>query len=73
MRTCAYPEWGGGPDPLKIYKNTEFLGNAGTDPLKLSKRSKLPSQHSMLGQHRHASEAQFFFIDDEKKNVDRVA
>ena len=45
-----------GPDPpphLKNHKNIEFLSNTGPDPLKFS---KLPSQHSTLGRHRHASE-----------------
>ena len=48
-------EQGSGP-PLKNHKNIEFLGNAGPDPLKIT---KLPSQHSMLGHHRHASETPF--------------
>ena len=39
------------PPPLKNHKNIEFL-----DPLKFS---KLPSQHSTLGHHRHASETPF--------------
>ena len=42
--------------PLKNYKNIGFLSNTGPDPLKLT---KLPSQHSMLGHHRHASETPF--------------
>ena len=46
----------GGPDPLKNHKNIEFLSNTGPDPLKFL---KLPSQHSMLGHHRHASETPF--------------
>ena len=41
------------PPPLKNHKNTGFLSNTGPDPLK---NHKLPSQHSMLGHHRHASE-----------------
>ena len=39
--------------PLKNHKNIGFSSNIGPDPLKIS---KLPSQHSMLGHHRHASE-----------------
>ena len=47
----------GGPDPpLKNHKNIGFPSNIGPDPLKIT---KLPSQHSMLGQHRHASETPF--------------
>ena len=42
-----------GPDPPKKNKNIGFLSNTGLDLLKIS---KLPSQHSMLGHHRHASE-----------------
>ena len=45
---CADPEGGAG--------GLEFLSNTGPDPLKFS---KLPSQHSTLGHHRHASEAPF--------------
>ena len=49
---------GSGPPPpfLKNHKNIEFLGNTGPDPLEFS---KLPSQHSTLGHHRHASETPF--------------
>ena len=47
---------GSGAPPLKNHKNIEFLSNTGQDPLKFS---KLPSQHSTLGYHRHASEATF--------------
>ena len=55
--TCADPEGGGtgGPDPpppLKNHKNIGSLSNTGPDPLKIT---NLPSQHSMLGHHRHAS------------------
>ena len=39
--------------PLKNHKNIGFLSNTGPDPLKIT---KLPSQHSMLGHHQHASE-----------------
>ena len=41
---------------LKNHKNIGFLSNTGRDPLKIT---KLPSQHSMLGHHRHASETPF--------------
>ena len=37
-------------------QNIEFLSNTGPDPLKFS---KLPSQHSTLGHHRHPSETPF--------------
>ena len=46
----------GGPDPhppsLKILKNIWFLSITCPDPLKIT---KLPSQHSTLGHHRHGS------------------
>ena len=41
------------PPPLKNRKNIEFLNNTAPDPLKIT---KLPSKHSMLGHHWHASE-----------------
>ena len=41
------------PPPLENYKNKGFISNTGPDPLKIT---KLPSQHSMLGHHRPASE-----------------
>ena len=44
------------PPPLKSHKNIGFLSNTGPDPLKIT---KLPSQHSMLGHHRHTSETPF--------------
>ena len=47
---------GSGPLPPENHKNIEFLSNTGPDPLKLS---NLPSQHSTLGHHRHASEMPF--------------
>ena len=56
------PEGGqiGGPDPppFKNHNNIEFLNNTGPDPLKIT---KLPSQHSMLGHHWHASETPFIW------------
>ena len=52
--------WGQGcrtpPPPLENYKKLGFLSNTGPDPLKIT---KLPSQHSMLGHHRLASETPF--------------
>ena len=45
-----------GSPHLKITKNIEFISNTGPDPLKFS---KLPSQHSTLGHHQHASETPF--------------
>ena len=53
---------GSGPPPPpppprpKNHKNIGFLSNTGLDPLKIT---KLPSQNSMLGHHRHASEKPF--------------
>ena len=52
--TWADPEGGTvGPDPLKNHKNIGFPSNIDLDPIKTT---KLPSQHSMVGQYRHASE-----------------
>ena len=42
----------GGQSHLKNHKNLRFLSNTGQDPL-------LPSQHSMLGHHLHASKMPF--------------
>ena len=42
--------------PLKNHKNIGFPSSTGPDPLKIT---KLPSQYSMLGHHRHASETPF--------------
>ena len=42
--------------PLKTHKNIGFLCNTGLDPLKIT---KLPSQYSMLGHHRPASQTPF--------------
>ena len=42
--------------PRKNHKNIGFLCNTGPDPLTIT---RLPSQHSMLGHHRHASETPF--------------
>ena len=46
----------GGLDPPGIHKNIGFLSNTGPDPLKIT---TLPSQHSMLGHHRHTSKMPF--------------
>ena len=58
--TCAGPEEGGGgaqgPDPTEKIQKLGFLSNTGPDPLKIT---KLPSQHSMLGHQRHATETPF--------------
>ena len=56
--TCVNPErdMGSGPSPPGNYKNIGFLSNTGPDHFK---NHKLPSQHSMLGHHRHASETPF--------------
>ena len=59
LRICTDTEGGtGGPDPppLKIHKNIGFLSKTGADPLKMT---RLPSQNSMSGHHRHASETPF--------------
>ena len=40
------------PCPLKNHKNIGLLSNTGQDPQKIT---ALPSQHSMLGHHWHAS------------------
>ena len=45
----------GGFDPLKNYKNLEFLSKIGQDPLKIT---KLPSQHSIIAHNWTASENQ---------------
>ena len=42
--------------PLKNHKNIEFLSNTGPDPLNFS---KLSSQQSTLGHHRHAFKWRF--------------
>ena len=41
------------PPALKNHKNIGFLSNTGPEPL------DIPSQHSMLGHHRHVSETPF--------------
>ena len=56
---CADPEGGQVPDlpsPPGKSQNVGFLCNTGLDPLKITKP---PSQHLMLGHHRHASETPF--------------
>ena len=42
--------------PSENHKNIGFPSNIVPDPLKIT---KLPSQHSMLGRHRHASKMTF--------------
>ena len=63
--SCADLDGGGGkevrtpisPAPWKIkHKVIGFLCNTGRDPQKIT---KLPSQHSILGYHRPASETSF--------------
>ena len=44
--------------PWKNNKNIGFLSNTGPDPLKITKLH-VPSNHSMLGHYRHASETPF--------------
>ena len=57
---CGDPDGGtGGPEPgppLKNHKDIGFLINTGPDHLKMT---KLPSQHSMSGHHRHTRETPF--------------
>ena len=55
----ADPEGVGGQGvrtPLKIHKIIGFPSNIDPGPLKIT---KLPSQHSMVGHNRHASETPF--------------
>ena len=64
---CSDPEGGtGGPDPpppLKNHKYVGFLSDTAADPLKITKlHVHVPSQHSMLGHHRPASETPFNII-----------
>ena len=47
---------GSGPPPLKNHKYIGFPSITGPSPLK---NQRLPSQHSMLGHHRYASEVPF--------------
>ena len=47
---------GGLDPPYKMTKNIWFLSNTGPDLLKIT---KLPSQHTILGHHRHARETPF--------------
>ena len=55
VAACADPGGGGrGSGPPEIHNNLGFLSNTGPDPIKLT---KLPSLHSMLVRHRHASHA----------------
>ena len=56
MRIQRGDRGSGPPPPPETYKNIGFLSNIGPDPLKIT---KLPSQHSMLGHHRPASETPF--------------
>ena len=53
---CRTGVKGSGPPPPENHKNIEYPSNTGPDPLKFS---KLPSQHSTLGHHRHPSETPF--------------
>ena len=60
---CAEIEVGQGdrtpPSPEKITKNIGVPSTTGPDPLNIT---KLPSQHSMLGHNRHASETPFKYL-----------
>ena len=60
LTSWADPEGGGGEQgsgpPLKNHKNIGILSNIDPDPLKIT---KLTSQHSMVGDYRHASEMPF--------------
>ena len=44
------------PHSMKNHENIGFLSNTGPDPLIMT---KLQSQHSMSGSHRHASQTPF--------------
>ena len=46
----------GSRPPLRNHKNIGFPSDIDPDPLKIT---KLPSQHSMVGHYRHASETPF--------------
>ena len=46
----------GGPDPPRKSQKYRFFSNTGPDPLKIV---KLPSQLSIFGHNRHASETPF--------------
>ena len=58
VHTCPDPDGdrGSGPLPTPTEKNIGLPSNIGPDPLKIT---KLPSQQSILGRHRHASETPF--------------
>ena len=57
--TWVDPEGGQGVQtPLKDHKNIGFPSNIDPDPLKITKLH-VPSQHSMVGHYRHASETPF--------------
>ena len=60
IRTDIMSEGGtGGPDPHpEKSQNIGFPSNTGHDPLKIT---NLPSQHSMLGHHWHASQKRMAF------------
>ena len=56
LTSCADPRGGGSGSTMETRRAIGFLSNTGPD---LMKMSKLPSQHSMLGHHRPASETPF--------------
>ena len=60
--------WGykGSGRPMKNLKNIGFPGNTGPDPLKIT---KLPSQHSILCHHLHASKMAFCWRADEGRLI----
>ena len=51
----------GSPGPLKNHESIGCLSNTDPDSLKIT---RLPSQHSMLGHHRHASKTPFKWADN---------
>ena len=53
---CADQRVGAGFGAPEKSQNIGFLSNTGLDPQKIT---KLPSQHSMLGHHQHASKTPF--------------
>ena len=59
---CGTGVRGSRPPSPENRKNKEYLSNTGPDALKFS---KLPSQHSTLGHHRHPSETPFKWRADD--------
>ena len=60
-RLSFYYEQAPPPTPTKNHNNIGFPSKTGPDPL--NKITKLPSQPSMLGHHRHASKNAIYMAD----------